>query len=177
MIYEHITHCLSLPVTQTHTHTLTPTRTYTHIKDARWHCRWTPKDAHIHKHASLVMVRVTSLSWLLTSPKCFGDTQNIAATHTYVLFLSMHHFHTDIKLKKKNRSREGKGQEVTTTNVQTLGMERRQFISFLLLPPQFCQSPLFFYLIFLDSRISSTLFWNCNYSITVMGICGRLQTV
>lgn len=39
------------------------------------------------------MVRVTSLSWLLTSPQILQPVQNTSFTHTYVHTLSMHHFH------------------------------------------------------------------------------------
>lgn len=42
MIYEHITHCLSLPVTQTRTHT------NTHARSGQW----TLEDEHTHSHIS-----------------------------------------------------------------------------------------------------------------------------
>lgn len=43
-------------------------------------------NTHAHTHTSLAMVRVTSLSWLLTSPKCTGATQKHCLTvHIHTL--------------------------------------------------------------------------------------------
>lgn len=93
-------HTLSEPASHTEAYMYTHTQKHTQTTvDGQ------PKDTHTSTHL-FVMVRVTSLSWLLTSPKCSSDTQNSDLTHTYIVFLSMHHFHKAFNVKKELQHRE-----------------------------------------------------------------------
>lgn len=97
---------------QSHRHTRTHTHKHKGCIEPLQMNNW----RHTHTFF-FVMVRVTSLSWLLTSPKCSGSSQN-AAFKTLFSFLKCH-FSTAMKIKKNLQPRE-KGEKVTTTGAQNI---------------------------------------------------------